>query len=166
MMVRRPISRIRRIDKLKRIGFTLIDVTVTVLIIGIIGAVAVPRFGALLADYRAEAAARRVAGDLNYASRSALNQAQPVTATFVDGSQNYSFNVISHPDHPTAAWAIALNDAGYENCVFSGISLGGDQAVTFDIYGRPDSDGTITVRCGGSTQVISIDQATGRASVQ
>jgi Tfp pilus assembly protein FimT len=160
-MVGRNISRSHR----SRRGFTLVDVSVTVLLIGIMSAVAAPQFGSMMLEYRVEAAARKIAGDLNYAARSARNRAEPITATFQQGTQNYSIDVLQDPNHPTVAWTIALSDSGFENCIVSGLSLGGDSEITFDIYGRPDASGTVTVSSGSTTQLVSIDQATGKASV-
>jgi len=73
--------------KLKKIGqevagFTLIEVLSTIVIAGILMAIATPRFYALLPGIRVASAARQVATDLQLARMRAIAQRTAKTVTF------------------------------------------------------------------------------------
>ncbi len=58
-------------------GFTMMDLVITMLIIGILAAVAAPKFVDSLHRMRAEAAAKRIMVDLSYAQDGDLQERRP-----------------------------------------------------------------------------------------
>jgi len=148
-----------------RRGLTLVDLTISVLIMGFVAATASPKFAALLTSYTAEAAARRVTADLNYAASAAAQTSQTVTATFNVAGDSYSFTGVDSPDHPGSAWDVSLTNGG-TNVSLVSADFAGSQVVTFNAYGRPDNAGTIVLSSGSDTSTIAVDAATGRATVQ
>jgi type IV fimbrial biogenesis protein FimT len=148
-----------------RRGFTLVDLTITVLIMGVVAATASPRFAALLTSYTAEAAARRVAADLNYAASAAAQTSQSVTVTFNVSGDSYSVVGVDSPDHPGSAWAVSLTNGGY-NVDLVSVDFAATQTVTFNAYGRPNNPGSIILSSGSDSATIVVDAATGRATVQ
>jgi type II secretory pathway pseudopilin PulG len=141
---------------------TLIDLAITVLVVGILAAAAVPRFAGALHTYRADAAAKRVAADLNFARDQAIATSVAQTVTFASNGKSYALNGVSDPDHPSRSYEVVLAEEPY--AVKANVSLGSSKSVTFDIYGRPDHGGTITVSAGSESKVVTVDATTGRAT--
>jgi len=125
-------------------GFTLIELVIVILLLGILAAVAVPKFFNL-SDYRERAAYDEVAGAVRYAQKLAVASGCPVQVNITANSyalQQYStgcttgaFATIT--DHPVTANAI------------TGVNLVSvPQTFIFDAMGRSDSDVSVTINVG------------------
>lgn len=143
-----------------RHGITLIDVVVSLLIMGILVAGAAPKFSGMLQQYRLQAAAERIVADLALARRHAVATSTSVTFRFAVADDMYDIGAISHLDSPGAPYLVELAEAPYE-AGLAATSLGGDEEVVFDRYGRPDSGGSVTVQVGDLQQTVNIDPDTG-----
>ena len=145
----------------RRRGVTLIDLAITVLVVGILAAAAVPRFAGALHVYRVDAAAKRLAADLNFARDQAIATSVARTVTFDSAGTRYTLSGIADPDKPSQTYAVTLSAEPY--VVSAAVSLT-SRSVTFNIYGRPDHGGTVTVSSGGVSKVVTVDATTGRAT--
>ncbi len=146
-------------------AFSLIELVTVIAIIGIISAMAIPRFGNSIAIRRADGAAWRIAADLELARRHAMTTSTSQEVRFTGGADAaYTLVGMAHPDHPDQDYIVSpardLNDT-------EGISadFGGDFVVIFDMYGRPDSGGTVKVRAGDHYRTVTVDAETGLASI-
>ena len=74
-------------------GFTLIEMMATIGVAGILMAIAIPRFFAVLPGLRLNDAARQVATDLQLARMRAISQNNANTVTFNTGTGVYSFTL-------------------------------------------------------------------------
>lgn len=72
-------------------GFTLIEMLAAIVVAGILVAIAVPRFYALLPGIRVASAARQVATDLQLARMRAIAQRTPQTVAFDTATATYTF---------------------------------------------------------------------------
>jgi hypothetical protein len=61
-------------------------------------------------------------------------------------------------------YSVDLSDPPFDVTLPS-VVLGADSNVQFDNYGQPDSGGVITVRSGSYQQTVTVDAATGLASI-
>ncbi len=145
-------------------GFTLVEVVIVVLILGILAAVAAPRFAGALHRARAEEAAKRIQVDLGYAREKAISSSSPLTVSFTPLTDDYTIPVLADLNRPGRQYAVALNSSPY-NAALVSATLGGDGDVQFDRYGIPDSGGTITVESGGYQQTVTVNADTGKATI-
>ena len=152
----------------RRCGFTLVELVIVIALMGILAAAATPKFANSLIRYRALAAADRIAGDVIYARQVAITSGSPTTVTFDVGTNSYSMTGVTDPNHPGQAYLVDLDNTPYPAVLDTvSLGLGGlGNAVTFDIFGRPDYGGSITVDSGGEQETVDIDPDHGRATVQ
>ncbi len=147
-------------------GFTLAELVMVVLIIGIITAVAAPKYIDSLSRYRAEAAAQRIATDLKYARREAVGGSITRRVQFdVPAINQYTLVGIPHLDDPSRTYEVDLSAPPYSALIVS-VNFGGDAELIFDGYGAPDSGGTVVVASGGYQETVSVDADSGKVAVQ
>ena len=151
----------------RRTGLTLIDLVVALLIIGVLSAVAAPRFVHMLGRYRVDAAASRVQADLEYARQQARTHGQSRTVVFDAAAHTYELADADHPDQPGGQYVVRLSDSPGE-VALKAVSFGAENAprVTFDLYGRPDGGGTVVLNAGRAERSVRVDGTTGRVTVE
>lgn len=147
-----------------RQGMTLVDLVVTVLIMAILAAVSVPKFGATLDRYRAEAAAFRIQADLRWVRQQAISRSTPQTVEFLTATESYRAAGIEDLDRSGQPYVVHLGASPYRVDLVSALA-GGDGQIRFDRFGQPDSAATITVASGGVQRTVIVDSDTGLARV-
>lgn len=147
-----------------RRAFTLIELVIAVLVIGILSSVAGPKFAQSLNRMRVEQAANRIKADLQYARAYAITNSVSVTVQFSTANHNYELVGLKNLDRPSAAYIVELDDAPY-NVRLSSASFNANTSVTFSVYGQPNNAGSIVVQLSGVSKTISISADSGKVSV-
>jgi prepilin-type N-terminal cleavage/methylation domain-containing protein len=144
-------------------GFTLVELVIVVLIIGILTGVAAPKFVGSLKRARADAAALRVKADLNLARQTAMSRSATQSVQFTANSAVYTLPGIADPDHPATTYSVNLADASY-GAVVTAASFGAGTILQFDRYGQPVNAGSVTISAGGFTKTVTVDATNGVVS--
>ena len=126
-------------------GFGLIDVTVGILLLSIIAAIAIPKYGASLSRFRVEMACKRIAQDLDLCRRHARMVGASATFEITPAKNSYRLLDIRSPLLPTGDHQTLLQAEPYVShfgAIRAGQSeselqpLTTDLAITFDRFGN------------------------------
>ncbi len=134
----------------------MIELVIVVLIIGILAAVAAPRYLDVLANYRADATIRRIVADLQIAKRRAQQTSTSQTIVFYVSDNRYEITGMSDLDRSSKVYEHRLGEGASQANLVSA-SFGGNSTLVFDIYGQPSSAGTIVLNTGGSDLTIELE---------
>jgi type II secretory pathway pseudopilin PulG len=141
------------------------ELVIVVLIIGILGAVAVPRFTDSLCRFRVAAAAKRIVADLMLARQHAKSSEKAQVVEFSLPANFYELQGYMDPDHPSLEYKIDLSKTGHPAELVA-CDFAGNRFVTFDMHGRPDNGGSVVVQSGNHQKTIIVNGLTGKAAVQ
>ncbi|MEM6798855.1 MAG: GspH/FimT family pseudopilin [Planctomycetota bacterium] len=140
---------------LRRRAYTLVELAIVVLVLGILAGVAAPKYVDSLAYFRVEAAAKRIAADMQYARRQAIQTATAQPIAFDTLLDEYTLTNSADIDHAGVVYVVHLEDEGYPADI-TAADFGGDANVSFDHEGVADSAGSVTVMSGGHARTVTI----------
>jgi prepilin-type N-terminal cleavage/methylation domain-containing protein len=167
----------------QKVGFTLVEILVVVVILAIAAAMAVPMFSGA-AGFQTQSAANMIAADLEYAKSMAISHQQQYGVVFDPDADSYQVvdcngNVIQHPVKAGFQYAVnfhgdsRLNSVDLASANFVGTDSVTTAQVKFNYLGSPyngnDKDlnsGSITVQGGGTTMTITVEPVTGYIRIQ
>ena len=141
----------------------MLEVIVTVAIVGLLAAVAAPRVSNGITTYRANAAAERIAADLELASSWARDHGASETVTFNTKRNAYSFSSISSSGR-TTPYVVELAESPYEAVITTVEPETG--SITFDGYGFSEDGLKVVISVGQSVRTVLLDAATSRVEIE
>ena len=163
---------IRQASRDARGGASLLELTVTVLILGIVAAIASPTYSSSLHNYRTEVASQRILQDIEQARRVARQTNSSRTITFSTSSQSYTIAGLGSLDRVGQSYEIPLSGAPYHSRLLflatsaqPSVSLS-SVAVVFDRFGMPNQGVRLRVGSGAVEKRIDVAPVSGRVSVQ
>jgi prepilin-type N-terminal cleavage/methylation domain-containing protein len=142
-------------------AFTLLEVVTVVVILGLLAAMAVPRFAGATSGRRVEGAAMRLAAELNAVRLAAYTRSASATVTFTISKKRVVFS----PYETTNERLIRFGDEPYRLDLLT-VDFGGDAVLIYDGWGVPDSGGTVTMQVGDYSRDVLVNAQTGEATVQ
>lgn len=143
-------------DARRRAAFTLVELVVVVMLLGILAGVAAPKYADSIGAMHLETAAKRLALDLRRARAHAVQKATDCTLTLVPAGRRYGCPDLASHTHRGEALTVNFDESGYRiNMAVTG--AGGD-TITFDWRGET-SPCTITLTNNGRTKTVAVDAA-------
>ncbi|MFN0132185.1 MAG: Tfp pilus assembly protein FimT/FimU [Phycisphaerales bacterium] len=146
-------------------GFSLVELLITLAVLGIISAIVAPRYASSMERYRAGAAVRRVMADLVLAQSAARAASATRRVVFDVNNAEYVIEGVAAadalPGQPRGtSTRVHLGGEPYRAAIKTA-DFGGDDFVAFDGFGRPLQGGTVVVKAGGRHVTISVAAETG-----
>ena len=145
-------------------GFNLVELVLVIAITALVSAIAVPRYANSVARYRADAAAKRVAADLALAQNYASTAGRVQSVVFV--SRSYQMPGMPHLDGKS--YGDYTVDLGVDPYGVTRVAaeFGGDATVKYDIYGTPDTGGSVVIEVGDARRVVVLSPDSGRVTIR
>lgn len=148
-------------DRLR--AFTIVELTIVVLIMSIFAAVAAPAFLDSLLFHRVETAARRVKADLELTRQRARLTSAAQSITFSNSTYTIGGGA-KGLDNPNAVYTVNLKNSPYL-LDSATANFAGTQSVLFDGYGTPSSSGSVVLTAKMHQCTVSMDGITGVATI-
>jgi prepilin-type N-terminal cleavage/methylation domain-containing protein len=150
-------------------GFTMVEVIIVLLILGIVSAVAVPALNSSLDEMKLDGAAREVVSAIYYAQSIAIKEGvQHGVKFFLEVEQFKCIrqgNTILNP-HDKKPYIVDFKAEGHLKGVnVVNANFGGIQRVAFNSLGEPISGGTIVLGYAGLQKTINVSLPLGKVSV-
>lgn len=168
----------------RRPGFTLIEILVVVMILGLASAVIVPQLGSR-DDLKTASAARMLMADLIYAQNLSIARQQMHYVKVDAVAENYTVlsevspeTIITHPVQiaPFVVKFGASSKSALSDVVVDSVSFNGFSTIGFDEMGVPHAydatggvtaltSGSVVLRCGEFTLTVLIEPFTGELKI-
>ena len=133
-------------------GFTLIEMSVVILILGFIAAFSVPALLRLNRSLQLKGAVQNLAGQLQLARQKAMATSKPQIMHLFQGTYGVDYHIHNTGEGPTGMWKFP-KDVNY---VWSAGTLTG-QMVTMNADGRADRSGMVILQTlGGLADTINV----------
>src|SRR4051812_30753629 len=143
-------------------AFSIFELVIVLMIMGILTAVAAPTFVDSLLFHRVESAARRVKADLELARTQARMTSATQTVTFANSV--YTLSNTQNLDKPGAVYSVDLTKQPYSlgsaTANFSNLTT-----VSFDGYGTPSSGGTVILTAKAHSCVVTLNGTSGDVTI-
>jgi type II secretory pathway pseudopilin PulG len=145
-----------------RCAFSIFELVVVFLIMGILTAVTVPTFFDSMLFHRVETAARRVKADLELARTQARLTSASQSITFVNSV--YTLSNTKSLEKPSGVYSVDLKKQPYSldsaTANFSNLAT-----VSFDGYGMPTSGGTVVLTAKSHSCTVTLNGSTGNVTI-
>jgi prepilin-type N-terminal cleavage/methylation domain-containing protein len=145
-------------------GFTLLEVTMVIVIMVVIAGIAWPRYASSLARYRADMAARQIADDIERAAKHANATSRSVSITFATDRNAYqSTELALSAASESGSIRLSRQIAG---ATLRRVTFEGSRTITFNGHGHAETDGVLVIQAGSEFRIIRFDKASGDAAVE
>ena len=175
------------LDRQKNRGFSLLDLLIVLMILGIMGVILAPQLYSTMTEARLNEAAREMVSGLQYAQSLAVTHQRPFgLKADVDGNWfrifDYQHRDDSNPHHdetpPVDGYGVVINPLDKDwyivdldtSHTYEGVNLNAaptDGTISFYPDGHSSSDdSSFVLTYGGDTRTITVDGTTGKIRVE
>jgi len=140
----------------QRTAFSVVELVIVVLIIGILSAVIAPRYIDLLSKHSIESAAKRLKLDLELAVSTAKTTSSEHRVVFLLDDNSYEFKEIRDLDLASKEYSVDLNAEPYRSTI-QFADFGDTTELNVNGYGIPNEPGVIQLQCGKYRHEVTID---------
>jgi len=146
-------------------GFSMIELIIVVMLIGIFTAMALTRTDTGLTTIREQIAIDQITNDIDLARSMAFARNEAITIIFDKNQESYgvynALGIIKDFPNSNSDGIISLDNSYLRNLDIKEVSFGGSANLQFQPLGDPVSGGTIEL----NTKTITIEPITGKWSV-
>ncbi len=171
-------------------GFTLFEIQIVTLLLGILAMLGWPALNSALDDSRLSGASSNVVTSLEFAQLKAMNSGRETRVTIDTGAESLLveqftssadfsqselaeadieggvFTTVGNPLNRGTDYNLNLsNQALFGGVDVTAVDFGGGNSVTYDTLGAPSSGGTVTLVFGTRQVVVTLDSLTGKVTV-
>ncbi len=149
-------------------GFTLVELTIIIVLISIFAAIAMTQVRSGLSEIQIQVAIDQITSDIDLAKSMAFARHDTITIVYAPAQERYSIytgpdgsrTIIS--DFPySESGVISFDNARFIDVDITDASFNGSQELQFLPLGEPKSGGSVTL----NSKTITIDNLTGRWSL-
>ncbi|MEN1681094.1 MAG: GspH/FimT family pseudopilin [Planctomycetota bacterium] len=137
-----------------RAGFSLVELAIVVLVMGIMVGVAAPKYAEALNHYRVEAAARRIVADLKHARQNAITGSAEQRITFELDTDSYTLDGMDDINRSSDEYTVDLAAEGYPVDLSTTTFPGG--AFRWEHDGNAFVSGSMTLASGSASRVVTV----------
>lgn len=142
---------------LQRSAFSVVELVIVVLIIGILSAVIAPRYIDLLSKHSIESAAKRLKLDIEFSVSTAKTTSAGHAIEFLLDDNSYQLKDIRDLDLVSQEYSVDLNEEPYRSTIQFAI-FGDSSELHINGYGIPNEPGSIQLQCGKYRHEVTIDE--------
>ncbi len=152
-------------DPTQRTGFTLLEAVLALMILAVMAAIAVPRFGLSVTRYQADLAAQRIAADLQLVQQTAKSTGSSLTIQFYPGRDCYLVDGVTALSGSSDRYLVFLDQEPYYSDLTQ-VNFAAGTSLVFNGWGLPEAGGAIVLTTGSQSRTVTVDSETGTVTIE